>query len=151
MLSIKEAASRTNTTPSTIRYYDGMHLLEVQRDAHNHRIFNEDDLIWISMVTTLRQMNMSIHSIRRYVYLSKIGKTTLPERLAMMTFHQEHLLNEMKRAELRYVMSNRWIDHYVKVKVDPQLDKFPTNVTADFPNILKRGFDIDLEDDSVYK
>ncbi|GEO68193.1 hypothetical protein LAC03_01030 [Levilactobacillus acidifarinae] len=141
-----------NLSTSTIRYYDSMKLLpDVQRDANNHRIFSQEDVLWIRMVTTLREMKMPIHCIRKYVQLSKLGKSTIPQRMAIMSAHQERLLRELNQAQMRYTMANRWVNHYVQVQLNSQLDAFPRNVNQDFPQAIKKGFDLSLTTDSSYK
>ena len=93
---------------------------------------------------------MPINEIRDYVTLARTGKTTLNERMVLMTKQQELLLNQMKQAELRYVMASRWINHYVNVMTDTNLDKFPDHVNKDFTETLKEGFSTELELNSSY-
>ncbi|MFD1671624.1 MerR family transcriptional regulator [Agrilactobacillus yilanensis] len=151
MITIQEAGKRMALSPSAIRYYDRKHLIpDVQRDEHNNRVFQERDLIWIKMVKTLHEINMPINEIRDYVTLARTGKTTLNERMVLMTKQQELLLNQMKQAELRYVMASRWINHYVNVMTDTNLDKFPDHVNKDFTETLKEGFSTELELNSSY-
>lgn len=152
MLTIQEAANRMGLSPSAIRYYDRNHLLPaVQRDKNNNRLFFEEDLIWIKMVQTLREMNMPIHTIRDYVNLAREGKSTVSTRLQLMSHHQAELLAELQQAQLRYVMANRWINHYVTVLTDPNLDQFPKQVNKDFADNLKTGFETELHASSDYK
>jgi len=149
VLTIQEAATRMGTTTSTIRYYDKVHLLpHVQRDQNNHRLFQEEDLIWIKLVTTLREINMPIATIQQYVTLAGTGRSTLNQRLNLMSQQQEVLLKELQLAELRYAMANRWVNHYVQLSMDPTKINFPQDSDPAFPEELQTGFHLSPEPSS---
>ncbi|WP_125583815.1 MerR family transcriptional regulator [Levilactobacillus cerevisiae] len=137
-MTIQEVAKLMGISQSAIRYYDHQQLLpSVKRDKYNNRVFTENDLAWIKMVITLRELGMPVPTIREYVQLSAEGKQTLRQRLKIMTDEQERILAELEKVQGHYIMINHWINHYVDVLVDPNLDKFPQGIDPTFPDHLK--------------
>ena len=88
-LPIGEVAARTGLTVHTLRYYEGIGLLDrVERDAGGRRQFTERDLGWIDLLTRLRRTGMPIAEMVRYAELVREGPSTYGERLALLERHR---------------------------------------------------------------
>lgn len=63
--SIAEVADRTGLTAHTLRYYerDDLLLRPVARDSGGRRVYDDEDLGWIRMLTCLRATGMPIREI----------------------------------------------------------------------------------------
>lgn len=97
-LPIAEAASRTGTTPDTLRYYEKLGLVRPGRDAGGRRRYAEGHLRRITFLTRMRSSEMPLRDLRRYVALVEEGEHTEPERLALLSAHRQAVL--ARRAEL---------------------------------------------------
>lgn len=101
--TIKEAAEKTNLPPHTLRYYEEEKLIPfVKRDINGYRIYTDEDLSWIEVISCLREANVSIADLKEMMSLSKRNKEVLSERIAILEAHQEKLQKqqeELKRTE----------------------------------------------------
>ena len=111
-LPIGEVASRTGLTVHTLRYYEGIGLLDrVERDAGGRRQFTEDDLGWIELLTKLRRTGMPIAEMVRYAELVRQGPSTYDERLTLLERHRERVVAQA--AELDACL--RVVDHKIGI------------------------------------
>jgi DNA-binding transcriptional MerR regulator len=89
--SIAEAATLSGLTPHTLRYYERAELMlaPVERVKSGHRLYKDDDLAWITMITRLRATGMPILDVRRYVELVRAGGGNEADRLALLRAHRQ--------------------------------------------------------------
>mgnify|MGYP003365045814 FL=1 len=140
IITIQEAAKRVGVTSSAIRYYDKNGLLPfVERDKYNHRIFHENDLIWIELIKALRETDMPIEMIQKYINLTVQGRSSLEERFNLMTEYQRQLEIKVTQDQAHCITINRWINHFIKVMNNENLDKFPDNVDKHFPEEVTKS------------
>jgi DNA-binding transcriptional MerR regulator len=95
-LSIAEVAGAIGISPHTLRYYERIGLVEVDRNAAGYRRYDRQALARVVFVTRLRMSDMPIHDIRRYVELIKQGPATEPERLALMQAHRATIMGRLQ-------------------------------------------------------
>ncbi len=99
--TIAEVVERTGVSHDTLRYYEKEGLLSPPRDAGGRRRYREIDVGRVVFITRMRQSEMPIRTLQRYVALVEEGPTTEPERLAIMEAHREAVLarrNELDEA-----------------------------------------------------
>lgn len=96
-LSIAEAAERVGLSAHTLRYYerDGLMLREVGRSSAGHRLYDEEDLRWLTMLSRLRATGMSIRKVRAYAALCRAGDGNEIERLALLQVHRATVLAQL--------------------------------------------------------
>ena len=87
-LSIAEVAEVTGTTAYTLRYYERVGLVDVDRDASGWRTYSRAALGRVVFITKLRLSDMPIRDIQQYVELVKLGDSTVPQRLEIMQRHR---------------------------------------------------------------
>ncbi|MFE3195555.1 MerR family transcriptional regulator [Nocardia sp. NPDC059240] len=82
-LTVSQVAERLGITPHTLRYYESEGLLgdTVQRDAHGHRRYTGEAVLWLRLLRCLRDTGMPIADIKRFADLARQGPDTVPERL----------------------------------------------------------------------
>jgi DNA-binding transcriptional MerR regulator len=97
-LSIAEVVERTGVSHDTLRYYEKEGLLSPPRDGGGRRRYREIDVGRVVFITRMRQSEMPIRTLQRYVALVEVGPATEPERLAIMEAHRDAVL--ARRAEL---------------------------------------------------
>ena len=96
-LSIAEAAEHVGLSTHTLRYYerDGLMLREVDRSSSGHRVYSDDDLRWLTMLSRLRATGMSIREVRAYAALCREGDGNETERLALLQAHRARVLTQL--------------------------------------------------------
>ena len=63
-----EVASKLGVTKDSLRYYEKEGLLPpIKRDSSGHRVFSESDVDWIFLIRCLRDTDMQISKIKKYV------------------------------------------------------------------------------------
>src|SRR3989337_1942318 len=76
-ISIGEAAEVSGVTAHTLRYYERAGLMRpIEREGNGHRLYSDDDLGWIEVLTKLRKTGMPIRMMRRYAQLGFAGEGT---------------------------------------------------------------------------
>ena len=96
--SIAEVVERTGVSHDTLRYYEKEGLVSPPRDRGGRRRYREVDVGRVVFLTRMRQSEMPIRVLQRYVALVNEGPATEPERLAIMEAHRDAVL--ARRAEL---------------------------------------------------
>ena len=78
---IKEVSDKLNISVYTLRYYDKEGLTPfVKKDNKGIRRYTEEDIEWIKMLISLREIDMPISNIRKYINLYVKGDETIEER-----------------------------------------------------------------------
>lgn len=94
--SIHEIAVMTGLPATTLRYYEAEKLLPpVRRNSSGRREYDEHDLEWISIITCLKNTNMPISDIKRFVRLCGQGDSTLEERRTIVVAHQKAMQEQL--------------------------------------------------------
>src|SRR5438045_8548348 len=85
-LSIGQVAERTGLSVHTLRFYEREGILAhpVRRGSNGHRVYNDEDLEWLDICSSLRATGMPLDGIRRYAELIREGPGTERERLQML-------------------------------------------------------------------
>lgn len=96
-MTIGEMARKTGLSESTLRYYEKKGLLRAARDAGGRRSYDEGDVEWVAFLCRLKETGMLLRDIRRYAELRDRGRSTMPERLAMLEEHREYVLEQQER------------------------------------------------------
>lgn len=105
-MTIGEMAQKTGLTESTLRYYEKKGLLHVARDRGGRRSYDETDVEWAGFICRLKETGMLLRDIRRYAELRDQGRSTMPDRLAILEEHREYVLEQQKR----------WVRHLEKLE-----------------------------------
>ncbi|HEV7722947.1 MAG TPA: MerR family transcriptional regulator [Iamia sp.] len=97
-LSIAEVVDRTGVSHDTLRYYEKEGLLAPPRDGGGRRRYREVDIGRVVFITRMRQSEMPIRVLQRYVALVEEGPATERQRLEIMEAHRDAVL--ARRTEL---------------------------------------------------
>lgn len=96
-MTIGEIAARTNLPASTLRYYEKLGLIQVDRKPNGQRCYAEADIAWISFIRRLKETGMKLCDIQKYARLRYACASTMPERLTMLVLHQQYVLEQQKK------------------------------------------------------
>ena len=100
---IATTAAHLGVSAHTLRYYERIGLVRVERDASGHRRYDAAGVRRLVFLTRMRTSGMPIRDLRRYVALVKAGRDTVPERLSLLTEHRDGLRARID--ELRLALS----------------------------------------------
>ena len=63
--TMKETCNQTGLSYDTLKFYCNEGLVpNVKRDKNNYRIFDDNDVAWISSLSCLKNCNMSIQEMK---------------------------------------------------------------------------------------
>ncbi|MCM3785551.1 MerR family transcriptional regulator [Neobacillus mesonae] len=90
--SIKEASERLGCLAHKIRYYEKEGLLPyIQRDEHGNRLFEQEHLDWMRLMSCFRATGMKVSTLKQIVRLALDGDSTIPERKTILNEYKEDL------------------------------------------------------------
>lgn len=113
-LTIKQVAKKMDLTISTIRYYEKEGLLPpVKRDKAGNRMFDDEDIEWLSLICCLRNTGMPVKKIKQFVAWSLDGDETLTQRIQMLEEHRASV-DEQLETLTHYKCSIEWKINYHK-------------------------------------
>ena len=102
MYTMKQVCQKLDMTYETLKYYCNEGLIpNVKRDKNNYRIFDDNNVNWISSLTCLKKCGMSIQDMKKYLGLCLQGSSSIPERKEMLAIQKELLtqkINELKES-----------------------------------------------------
>lgn len=93
---IGKAAEKSGLSIHTLRYYEKEGLLPfVERTPSGQRNFKEDDFVWLSVITCLKETGMPIKDIKEFIDWCLEGDSTLEKRLNMFQKQKEFVQAQM--------------------------------------------------------
>ncbi|MFC5063317.1 MerR family transcriptional regulator [Actinomycetospora atypica] len=95
-LGIAEVAELTGITAHTLRYYERIGLLQVDRDGGGRRVFGRSALGRVVFLTWLRMSGMPIATVSRYIALAQAGPQTSDDRLALLLEHRATVVSHLR-------------------------------------------------------
>ncbi|KRO04141.1 hypothetical protein IV54_GL001661 [Levilactobacillus paucivorans] len=106
VMRIGEFAKAANVTIRTVRYYLECGLLPPEkRNKNNQRIFNDEDLHWMTNLHYLREAGMSIVELQHYTTLVREGDSSLPQRIELMRKQRQQVIASIadKQEQLKVI------------------------------------------------
>ncbi len=108
-MKIREFARLTGMTEHTLRYYEKLGLLHVERDASGHRHYSHRDVRWARCVKRLKGMDMPLKDIQIFAGMRHHCCGPDCERLKVLERHKARL-EELHREILEHI---DLIDHEI--------------------------------------
>ena len=113
-MTIAEVSRQFDITPDTLRYYERIGLVRVDRDASGHRHYDAAAVRRLVFLTRMRTSGMPIRDLRRYVELVEAGRDTVPERLTLLTEHRDGLRARIDELRLALAATEYKIATYTR-------------------------------------
>lgn len=111
--TIREVAERFDLTAYTLRYYEKEGLLPfVKRDQRGNRVFEENDVEWITLICCLRDTGMSVTEIRRYVDLCMEGEDKIEARRQIILEHKQAVEKKIAQMKKYLTKINKKLQYY---------------------------------------
>ena len=104
--TMTQACEETGMTYQGLKFYCNEGLVpNVKRDGRNRRVFDERDLAWIKGLSCLRDCDMSIKEMKRYLELCLKGTSSIPERKDMLDQKRARLAERIAvlKDSIRYI------------------------------------------------
>lgn len=100
MYTMKETCEKTGLHYETLKFYCNQGLVpNVKRNSKNYRVFDDNDVAWISSLNCLKNCGMSIAEMKNYIDLCLEGESTIMERKAILEEKRKSLEDEMQRIQ----------------------------------------------------
>ena len=91
-MKIGDLAKRSGLSAHTLRYYERIGLLPyADRDGGGRRDYDVSILTWIAFLGRLKATGMPISEMLRYADLRARGRSTEPERCALLERHRKEV------------------------------------------------------------
>lgn len=117
--SIAEVAELLDVTAHTLRYYERIGLLVVDRDSEGHRRYSPEAIRRLVFLTRMRLSGMAIRDLQHYVELVDAGADTVPERLDMLVEHRDTIQRQIRELTLSLAATEYKIATYGGRAGDP--------------------------------
>ena len=111
---IATTADRLGVSAHTLRYYERIGLVRVDRDASGHRRYDAAGVRRLVFLTRMRASGMPIRDLRRYVDMVEAGRDTVPERLSLLTEHRDGLRTRIDEVRLALSATDYKIAAYTR-------------------------------------
>jgi DNA-binding transcriptional MerR regulator len=99
-LTITEVADLLDTSAHTLRYYERLGLVAVDRDPAGHRSYSGEAVRRLVFLTRMRLSGMPMRDLQHYVSLVDAGDDTVPERLDMLLEHRDVVKRQIRELTL---------------------------------------------------
>ncbi|GAA5153613.1 hypothetical protein GCM10023321_24130 [Pseudonocardia eucalypti] len=99
-MNIAEVADLLDISPHTLRYYERVGLVEVDRDSSGHRLYRPETVRRLVFLTRMRLSGMAMRDLQHYIALVDDGEATVPERLDMLLEHRDTIRRQIKELTL---------------------------------------------------
>lgn len=113
-MKIREFSKRTGLSAHTLRYYEQINLLHVERDASGHRAYLPQDVKWVRCIKRLKESDMPLKDIQQFASLRHHCGGPECQRLQILERHRARL-EELHKEILEHIdMIDEEIDTYKK-------------------------------------
>jgi DNA-binding transcriptional MerR regulator len=114
--TIKEFSQKVNVPASTLRYYEKEGLLpSSKRLNNNHRIYDDSDIPWMTIICCLRSTGMSISDLKHYVDLCAQGDETVQERKQIILNQKQKLEEQLQEVKKHLELITKKINLYDEI------------------------------------
>lgn len=131
LYTMKEACSITGMSYEGLKFYCNQGLVpNVQRDAQNHRMFDEASLNMIYGLGCLRKCGMGIQEMHRYIDLPM--PEGIPERKAMLAQKEAELLAQIDEIQKSIDYIHRKQQFYDDILANREPDFASVSIPAEY-------------------
>ncbi|MBV6737745.1 MerR family transcriptional regulator [Priestia megaterium] len=89
LYSMKYVVENFNISAKTLRFYEEQGILPtISRDEKGHRVYNEQQIDWLSFIRCLKETGMPLSKIKEYKELYESGNSTFLQREEMLIQHK---------------------------------------------------------------
>ena len=126
---IATTADRLGVSAHTLRYYERIGLVRVERDPSGRRRYDAASVRRLVFLTRMRTSGMPIRDLRHYIELVEAGRDAVPERLALLTEHRDDLRARIDELRLALAATEYKIAAYTR-ELEGQATPDNTNTSS---------------------
>lgn len=116
--AISEVAKRVGMTPRTIRYYEGIGLLNsVRRVEGGRRIYTDDDIRRLKFIERLKLLGLTLEEMKdlEELYLThRSNDRVLPHLLGLLSRHLDSIESKMEQLKMLKRDIEAYRDHILQ-------------------------------------
>ena len=121
--TISQAAEATGVSVDTLRYYEKAGIMPtIRRDDGGRRVYDADDLGWITFVLRLRATGMSMQRISEYTAMVRAGEGTIADRRRHLEDHRETVRAAAQELAVALQVLDGKIEHYAAAEQGIDVD-----------------------------
>jgi DNA-binding transcriptional MerR regulator len=136
--TIREVSQLTGIPASTLRYYETESILPpIQRSKSGQRVYTDDDLECIGVISCLKATDMPMSDVKRFIQLCQSGDETLEERRKIVVNHKR----KMDERLVQFMKNMKHIDYKIayynaacKAGTERELKKQPYQEALENPS-----------------
>jgi DNA-binding transcriptional MerR regulator len=112
LMTITQVSKLLDLSPHTLRYYERVGLVHVDRDESGYRVYDTAAQRRLVFITRMRLSGMPMRDLQHYVTLVDQGAETEPERLDMLVEHRDTIRRQIRELQLSLVATEYKIATY---------------------------------------
>ncbi len=118
-MTIKEVAEKFDLSQDTLRFYEKKGLIgPVKKTSGGIRNYDEHDLARIEFVKCMRDAEIPVDVLKKYIDLFESGEHTVPERKILLEEQKRILKEKIDNMQKAYDRLNHKINLYYEGKLD---------------------------------
>lgn len=91
-VNISKFSELTKLSIYTLRYYEKLGLLSnISRNDSGRRVYTQEDIEWVTFISELKSIGMSLEQIKQYRALQVVGESTYQQRRSILETHRRDL------------------------------------------------------------
>lgn len=91
-VNISKFSELTKLSVHTLRYYEKLGLLSnISRNDSGRRVYTQEDIEWVTFISELKSIGMSLEQIKQYRALQVVGESTYQQRRSILETHRRDL------------------------------------------------------------
>ncbi len=91
-VNISKFSELTKLSVHTLRYYEKLGLLSnISRNNSGRRVYTQEDIEWVTFISELKSIGMSLEQIKQYRALQVVGESTYQQRRSILETHRRDL------------------------------------------------------------
>ncbi|MCG1010719.1 MerR family transcriptional regulator [Salinicoccus sp. ID82-1] len=149
--SVKEVSNLTDVTIRTLRYYDEINLLPIERNGSNHRVYNTMDILKLSMIRSLKEIGISLDEIREIL---ENNSESIDDILLLQEQIIDMKLERLKtqKSKLELMISQRKKNKSIEeILLNEYIDFDTVDVDQFYNHIKNKKIDFDYYFMKIYK
>jgi len=128
---MKEVCKKTGLSYETLKFYCNEGLIpSVKRNKNNHRIFDDYNLNWIKSLQCLKNCEMSLAEMKKYLAMCLEGSQSIPQRKIFLKKKLADLHEKMKILQdaIDYIhWKQNFYDDILSGKIEYKSNLIPKN------------------------
>ena len=131
MYSMKQTCEKVGMSYETLKFYCNQGLIpNVKRDKNNYRIFDDNNISWITSLSCLKNCGMSISEMKEYLNLCLQGESTIPQRKEILAIKKQDLIKKQQELQ-KSIDFIDWKQNFYDNVLDGKIEYYSNLINVD--------------------